>query len=362
MKSVLGLSIALCLSTSLRWTALSYTFVLQSKRSRSSGTVLNEKESDNEGDAAALAPPLRLYNAMERGVGPFLENPSKGDHGKYGLGTICMYTCGPTLYDSAHVGNFRAFLTYDLIKRVMREVYKKEVVHVCNLTDVDDKIIKKCRDLGVEGREITEKYEKVFYRDLRQLNCVMADHYPKATSHIPEVVDMIKSLEKNGLAYRDQDGWWFDTSKDQKYGGVLVEKDDDSGSENENPDGQEQQTAQRVRGGNSKDFALWKFPKPSVDVPSLTYDTSIGAGRPGWHIECSAISKSYFGDAIDLHMGGVDLKFPHHENEIAQSEGAWEGGGEGMVGDRKGRRWCGCWVHNGFVDMKGVKMSKSLGN
>ncbi|GMH68603.1 hypothetical protein TrST_g11996 [Triparma strigata] len=246
-----------------------------------------------------------------------------------------MYTCGPTVYAPAHIGNFRAFLTYDILKRVLSRIYGFNVQHVLNLTDVDDKIIKKCRSENKTLKQVTEKYTKIFKADLYNLNVIPADDYPLATSYIPEMVEMILKLKSVGKAYDDEDGWWFDVSEDDNYGKRLV---------NRKVEGKEE-------GAESADFALWKFEKPGIDVPTGLWDTELGRGRPGWHIECSAIAKKLLGEKIDLHAGGVDLTFPHHENEAAQCAGV--DGGEG---------WCGCWVHNGFVNVGGEKMSKSLNN
>ncbi|GMI31813.1 hypothetical protein TrCOL_g10136 [Triparma columacea] len=281
-----------------------------------------------------------------------------------------MYTCGPTVYAEAHLGNFRAFLTYDILKRVLVKVYDKEVDHVCNLTDVDDKIIKKCRSLKItDAKDLTGKYTDIFMHDLSDLNILPASRYPRATDHIPDIVKMIEDLRDVGLAYRDPDGWWFDVSQKSGYGSQLVNVASLSDEVDIDADGDQDYRSDNVKVGgmpkggekvknNKRDFALWKAYKEGVDIDSLTWDTSLGLGRPGWHIECSAICRTLLGDRIDIHMGGTDLRFPHHENEIAQSEGVM--GKE--CGKEEGREFCQCWVHNGFVKMGEEKMSKSLGN
>mmetsp|Transcript_56516 Transcript_56516/g.68005 ORF Transcript_56516/g.68005 Transcript_56516/m.68005 type:complete len:587 (+) Transcript_56516:221-1981(+) len=272
-------------------------------------------------------------------------------------GKVSMYTCGPTVYDYAHVGNFRAFLTYDTIKRVLL-YFGYNVDHICNLTDIDDKIIKRCNEQNISLMELTHKFANLFMDDLKALNIVPARAYPRATDHIPEMVQLIQDLKRNGLAYQSDEGsWYFNVAEKEGYGQQLVTLDlagmkKRSGSE----------TAGAIRGTDAdeydaekvgvRDFALWKSHKPDFDREDATWDTEIGRGRPGWHLECSAMAKKYLGDTIDLHAGGVDLTFPHHENEIAQSEGS------------SGCRFCNCWMHNGFVNIgaKDEKMSKSKGN
>lgn len=235
-----------------------------------------------------------------------------------------MYTCGPTIYDSAHVGNFRAFLTYDLVKRVLT-YFGYSVDHICNLTDVEDKIIKRCNDLNISLQELTAKYESLFMDDLKALNIIPARAYPRATHHIKEMVQLVKDLEANGLAYQSTEGsWYFNVAKKSGYGEQLIslEKKDVSGDipavgyprMGEDAD---EYDADKV---GVRDFALWKAFKPDMDREDATWDTALGRGRPGWHLECSAMAKKFLGDQIDIHCGGVDLKFPHHENEIAQSE------------------------------------------
>lgn len=288
-------------------------------------------------------PVLQFYNSESRTKQPLTKDPAKD--------TITMYTCGPTVYDSAHLGNFRAFLTYDVMKRVL-QYFGYKVEHVCNLTDVDDKIITKANAVqAASAKDITLMYEQRFFRDLDRLNILRATHYPRATEHIPEMMQLIMNLQQNGLAYETTDGsWYFRTRAQPKYGQRLVQtqgvtteetqqSNDDTNTDKEHP----------------ADFCLWKAFKQGVDRDDLAWSsTTISRGRPGWHLECSAMSRKFFPRTLDFHGGGHDLKFPHHENEIAQSEGAFP---DTMP-------FCNCWFHNGFVTIseQDTKMSKSLGN
>jgi cysteinyl-tRNA synthetase len=238
------------------------------------------------------------------------------------------------------------------MKRVL-QYFGYKVEHVCNLTDVDDKIIKKANAMNAkDAKEITWMYEQRFLRDLDRLNIVRATHYPRATEHIPEMMQLITNLQQNGLAYETKDGsWYFRTRAQPKYGQRLVQtqvdddttvinnSDDDNNTDKEHP----------------ADFCLWKAFKEGVDRDDLAWSsTTISRGRPGWHLECSAMSRKFFPRTLDFHGGGHDLKFPHHENEIAQSEGAFP----------DTLPFCNCWFHNGFVTIseQDTKMSKSLGN
>ncbi|MBI3052430.1 cysteine--tRNA ligase [Candidatus Woesearchaeota archaeon] len=255
-------------------------------------------------------------------------------------GHVTLYTCGPTVYNYAHIGNFRAYVFGDLLKRYLK--YKGySVRHAMNLTDVDDKTIKGAVAEGVSLKEFTERYSKFFFEDVKTLNIQPADVYPKATGHIPEMVGIIKKLLANGVAYQTSDGIYFAIKKFDGYGRLaLLEKTQLIEGARVSRDEYDKESVQ--------DFALWKFwDKEDGDV---FWETEIGKGRPGWHIECSAMSTKYLGQPFDMHTGGVDLIFPHHENEISQSEGA------------EGRKFVNFWLHCAHLVVDRKKMSKSLGN
>lgn len=293
---------------------------------------------------------ISLFNSLSLKKEPFIPILSE---------KVSMYTCGPTVYDYAHVGNFRAFLTYDVLKRTL-SYFGYNVDHICNLTDVDDKIIAKCSREDVGLIELTRKFEDKFMDDLMALNIIPARDYPRATEHIDEMVELIQELEAKGLAYQSEEGsWYFNVAEKEGYGQQLVNLDvssmkkgasGDAGAQrntDEDDNDADEYDADKV---GVRDFALWKAYKPKFDREDAIWDTKIGKGRPGWHLECSAMARKYLGDSIDVHCGGIDLKFPHHENEIAQSEGA------------TGKKFCNCWLHNGFVNIGDEKMSKSKGN
>jgi cysteinyl-tRNA synthetase len=281
-------------------------------------------------------PEIVLYNSKSRSKEP-LETLEEGQ--------VKMYTCGPTVYDSAHVGNFRAFLTYDVLKRAL-QYFGWNVDHVCNLTDVDDKILMRCERESINVEELTLKYEQAFMDDLDALNIIPARAYPRATQHIDDMVELIQMLSDNDLAYQTGDGsWYYATANDDKYGTQLINLNVEE-MESQDRTSTEDDMGKR----NGQDFCLWKAFKEGIDREDATWTTPIGRGRPGWHIECSAMARVFLGDSIDIHCGGIDLKFPHHENEIAQSEGA------------TGKTFCNCWIHNGFVNIDNEKMSKSKGN
>ena len=252
-----------------------------------------------------------------------------------------MYTCGPTVYDYAHIGNFRAFLFEDLVKRWL-EYRGYEVTHVMNLTDVDDKTIKGSQKQQIPLEQYTEHYASAFFEDIKALNIKPADHYPKATSHIPEMVTLVKTLIQKGYAYKSQDGSiYYAINKFKNYGklshikvaalkaGARVRTDEYAKEE-------------------AQDFALWKAWTP--EDGNVFWETKLGKGRPGWHIECSAMSMRYLGETFDIHCGGIDNMFPHHENEIAQSEGA------------TGKKFVNYWLHNELLLVDGRKMAKKFGN
>ncbi|CAM9327264.1 unnamed protein product [Pylaiella littoralis] len=286
---------------------------------------------------------LRLFNTEGRVKQPFRPQDRRQ-----------FYSCGPTVYDMAHIGNFRAFLTYDVLKRWL--VYQGfEVDHVCNLTDVDDKIITRMARDGVSLKDLTGKYAKLFFDDLESLNIIPASRYPRATEHIDDIVEMIQGLMDKELAYEVNGSVYFRVSKHSKYG-TLASLDRSGMEATGEGGGISDATEYESEKENAKDFALWKAYKP--EDGDVFWETPVGKGRPGWHIECSAMARRYLGDTLDVHAGGIDLVFPHHENEVAQSEGftaSWRF-------CSLGKPFCGCWVHNAFVNVDGEKMSKSKGN
>jgi cysteinyl-tRNA synthetase len=250
-----------------------------------------------------------------------------------------IYSCGPTVYGPAHVGNFRSFLFADLLVRYLR--YKgMRVTWVMNLTDVDDKIIKAARAEGVSIGEIGDRYAKLFMSDVATMGMTTPDVMPRATQHIPQMVDLIARLLENGHAYKTEDGSIFFRIASWPGYGRLARLDMEGMRVGERVE------ADEYGKDDVRDFALWKGPK--ADEPS--WDTAIGPGRPGWHIECSAMSMQYLGQSFDVHTGGVDLIFPHHQDEIAQSEAA------------TGKTFVAYWLHCAHLQMGGQKMAKSTGN
>jgi len=252
-------------------------------------------------------------------------------------GKVRMYVCGVTVYDSAHVGHARSFFTFDVIYRYLKFA-GFEVEYVRNYTDVDDKIIKKANDEKVSCDTVTGRYIEEFTRDGESLGWLRPSHEPRATEHIAEIIAIIEKLEVKGLAYRVDGDMYYAVSGFADYGKLSRKKIDELES------GARVEVDERKR--SPLDFALWKASKPGEP----TWDSPWGAGRPGWHIECSAMSTKYLGQPFDIHGGGRDLIFPHHENEIAQSEGAF------------GQPLARYWIHAGFLNINHEKMSKSLGN
>jgi cysteinyl-tRNA synthetase len=280
----------------------------------------------------AATPRILFFNTLTRRKETFIPI----EEGKVG-----MYTCGPTVYDYAHIGNFRAFLFEDLLKRWL-EYRGFKVTHVMNLTDVDDKTIRGSQKQGIMLGQYTEHYANAFFEDIKALNIKLADHYPKATGHIPEMVALVKTLIQKGYAYKSQDGSiYYAISKFRNYGKLSHIKVADL------------QAGARVKTDEytkeeAQDFALWKAWTP--EDGDVFWETELGKGRPGWHIECSAMSMCYLGETFDIHCGGIDNMFPHHENEIAQSEGA------------TGKKFVNYWLHNEHLLVEGRKMAKKLGN
>jgi cysteinyl-tRNA synthetase len=272
---------------------------------------------------------LRLFNTMSARVEEF--RPLRDNE-------VRMYACGPTVYDYGHIGNFRTFIAVDLLQRFLRQSGYK-VRYVMNITDVDDKIIRNSAREGVSVKQYTAKYEKAFLEDAATLN-IQQPELVRATEHIPAMAEFIAKLEQKGLAYRTDDGsYYFRIAKFPSYG--KLSKKDFAGME----DGARVDVDEYEK-DNARDFALWKAPKER----EASWETSIGRGRPGWHIECSVMSMQELGETFDLHAGGEDLIFPHHENEIAQSESL------------TGKMFAHFWFHARFLLVEGEKMSKSLGN
>ena len=247
-----------------------------------------------------------------------------------------------TVYGLGHIGNYRAFITADTLKRTLGFLGYK-VTHVTNITDVDDKTIKNSIEQKKTLKEYTEPYAKAFFEDCKALNIEKSDYYPKATEHIKEMVAIVKKLLEKGIAYKTEDGIYFNIKKFKDYGKLAGIK-----TCNLKAGASKRVLKDEYDKDNVQDFALWKFwTKEDGDV---FWNTEIGKGRPGWHIECSAMSSKYLGEHFDIHMGGIDLVFPHHQNEIAQSEAA------------NGKKFVNYWVHNEWLLVDGKKMSKSLGN
>ncbi|MBV6521103.1 MAG: Cysteine--tRNA ligase [Gemmatimonadaceae bacterium] len=277
---------------------------------------------------------FRLYNTLSRTVEPFA--PADGK-------TVRMYTCGPTVYDPAHIGNFRTFLFNDLMRRALR-LQGWDVVQVQNLTDVDDKIINRARDRRMTIAQVTEPITEIFHHDRRYLRIQDAEFYPQATTHITEMVELVRVLLDKGVAYKADDGSvYFAISRFPGYGKLsrLDRREIRSGARVAQDDYSKE---------NAQDFALWKAAKPEDEAVGAAWDAPFGRGRPGWHLECSAMAMKYLGETLDIHGGGIDLVFPHHEDEIAQSEAA--------TGKVFSRFWC----HGEFLQIDGTKMSKRLGN
>ena len=249
-----------------------------------------------------------------------------------------MYVCGPTVYDDPHIGNARPVVVFDILFKILKNKYSN-VTYVRNITDVDDKIIKSSKENNISISELTKKITQSFNEDCIYLNCEQPNHEPKATEHISEMIEMISELIKKGFAYENNKHVYFEVKKFKDYGQLSNKKLDElvAGSRIEVSDNKK----------NPEDFVLWK---PSeTDEPS--WDSPWGKGRPGWHLECSAMSKKYLGNEFDVHGGGVDLLFPHHENEIAQSRCA-----------NDSKVFANYWLHNAFITMSNEKMAKSQGN
>lgn len=285
---------------------------------------------------------LRFFNTLTRAVQDFAPRDPSGR--KVGL-----YCCGPTVYDIAHIGNFRTFVFADLLRRHL-EFRGYAVTHVMNITDVEDKIIARVRESGRSLVDYTRQYEAAFLEDHATLGCRRPHHLPRATEHIPEIIGLVRQLMDRGIAYPAPDGSiYFSIEKYQAKGGTYGQLT--------RLNFEEMRPGERVRDDeyakeSAADFALWKARVP--EDGAVFWPSPWGEGRPGWHIECSAMSRKILGPSFDLHLGGEDLVFPHHEDEIAQSEGTGE--------LPPGERFVRCWLHGAHLMAEGRKMSKSLGN
>ena len=277
---------------------------------------------------------LRFFNTLSR---------EKEDFSPIDPALVRMYTCGPTVYNYPHIGNYRAYIFADILKRtLLYSGYK--VKHIMNLTDVDDKTIRDSQKAGKSLKEFTEFFSNEFFKEIKKLNIINPDKFTRATDYIPDMVEIIKKLMDKGLAYKSSDrSIYFDIKKFKNYGKLShmkIEEQKENASGRIKADEYEKESAQ--------DFALWK--SWDENDGEVFWETELGKGRPGWHIECSAMSMSNLGESFDLHTGGVDNMFPHHENEIAQSEGA------------TGKQFVKYWMHNEWVLIENKKMAKSLGN
>ena len=271
---------------------------------------------------------MQIYNSATRKKEEFIPL----HEGKVGI-----YACGPTVYDYFHIGNARPFITFDVLRRYF-EHRGYEVTFVQNFTDIDDKMIKRANKEGITVKELGDRFIQEYYQDAKALGIRPATVHPRATEHIGEIIHLVKTLEDKGYAYEVDGDVYFDTKKDMGYGKLSGQNLDDleAGARID---------VDEVK-KNPADFALWKAQKPGEPA----WNSPWGMGRPGWHIECSAMSMKYLGETFDIHCGGKDLLFPHHENEVAQSECA------------TGKPFARYWMHNGFINIDNEKMSKSLGN
>lgn len=271
---------------------------------------------------------IQIYNSLTRKKEPFIPLEE---------GKVKMYVCGPTVYNYIHIGNARPAIVYDTVRRYL-EYKGYGVKYVSNFTDVDDKIIKAANELGEEVSELTERFINAYFEDVTALGCKKADVHPRVTDHMDDIIEFISVLIDKGYAYESEGDVYYRTRKFEEYGKLSHQSIDDL------------KVGARIEAGEKKedplDFALWKAAKPG----EIHWSSPWGEGRPGWHIECSVMAREHLGDTIDIHAGGQDLTFPHHENEIAQSE------------SYTGKTFAKYWMHNGYINIDNEKMSKSLGN
>ncbi|RND00174.1 cysteine--tRNA ligase [Lysinibacillus halotolerans] len=271
---------------------------------------------------------IQIFNSLTRQKEPFVPLEE---------GKVKMYVCGPTVYNFIHIGNARPVIVYDTVRRYFQ--YKGyDVKYVSNFTDVDDKIIKAANELGEDVFELTNRFINAYFEDITALGCHKADVHPRVTNHMDDIISFIGVLIEKGYAYESQGDVYYRTRKFDGYGKLSHQSIDDL------------KVGARIEAGEKKedplDFALWKAAKPG----EIKWESPWGEGRPGWHIECSVMAREHLGDTIDIHAGGQDLTFPHHENEIAQSEAY------------TGKTFARYWMHNGYINIDNEKMSKSLGN
>src|SRR5579859_116669 len=272
---------------------------------------------------------IRLHNTLSNELETFVPQKS---------GEVTMYTCGPTVYDFAHIGNYRTFVFQDILRRFLR-LRGYRLTHVMNLTDVDDRIIANAAAKNVSIRDYTEKFAQAFFDDCKTLSIESPEHWVRATDNIDAMVQLIQRLQQKSFTYPSEGSIYYRIAKFPEYG--KLSKIDVTGIQ-----AGARVDNDRYEKESARDFALWKAPKPGEH----SWETPIGPGRPGWHIECSAMAMKYLGETIDIHTGGIDLAFPHHENEIAQSEAA------------TGKHFVRYWLHAEHLLVEGEKMSKSLGN
>lgn len=273
---------------------------------------------------------MRIYNSQTRKKEALI--PREGNK-------IGIYACGPTVYNYFHIGNARPFITFDVFRRYL-EHKGYDVTFVQNFTDIDDRMIKRANEEGVTVKELAERFIEAYYEDAKALGIRPADVHPKATEHIPQIISLIQTLIEKGRAYAVNGDVYYRVRSFPEYGklsGQDMEELEEGASERLNVETEKE---------DPRDFALWKAQKPGEPA----WESPWGLGRPGWHVECSAMSMTYLGDTVDIHCGGKDLLFPHHENEIAQSEGATD------------KPYVRYWMHNGFINIDNQKMSKSLNN
>lgn len=271
---------------------------------------------------------IQIYNTLTRKKETFIPLEE---------GKVTMYVCGPTVYNYIHIGNARPVIAFDTVRRYL-EYRGYDVLFVSNFTDVDDKIIKAAQDLGEEVGDLTDRFINAYFEDVEALGCTKADAHPRVTDHIEDIVNFVQVLIEKGYAYESQGDVYYRTKKFEGYGKLSNQSTD------------ELIVGARIEAGDKKenalDFVLWKTAKEG----EISWDSPWGKGRPGWHIECSVMAKEHLGETIDIHAGGQDLTFPHHENEIAQSEAM------------TGKQFARYWMHNGYINIDNEKMSKSLDN